>query len=182
MKRLLTRLKVLIFGKTSKSAILRCIIFAIGFWYIFDYMFDTYTVDGPSMDTTLKQGQIVWINKYHYNFFDPRRYDIVVMRDLEDGGHMIKRIIGLPGEEIEMIEGIVFINGFPDLDAYEVIQSEANRYPGMIFYDNFGPYVLRPDQYFYHGDNRIESIFGTIYIENILGKVVIPSKEDTSRH
>ena len=182
MKRLLVRLKVLIFGKTSKSAIIRCIIFAIGFYTIFDYMFDTYTVDGPSMDNTLKEGQIVWINKYHYNFFDPLRYDIVVIRDLEDGGTMVKRIIGIPGEKIEMISGMIFINDMPDFDAYEVLELEANNYPNMILFDNFGPYKLKPGEYFYHGDNRIESIFGTIYRENILGKVVIPSQEETRRH
>ncbi len=143
-------------------------------------MFDTYTVDGPSMDKTLKEGQIVWINKYHYSFFDPERYDIVVMRDHEDGGTMVKRLIGMPGEEIELIAGYLFINGFTATDQYEILDSEATQYKTMILYDNFGPYTLKKGEYFYHGDNRVDSVYGTIYIESILGKVVIPTEEQTT--
>ena len=140
-------------------------------------MFDTYTVDGPSMDHTLKQGQIVWTNKYHYDFFNPQRHDIVVIKDHEiPGGQMIKRIIALPGEEVELIMGWVFINGIPD--EYDVDALDAEKYSPMLQFDNLDPYLLKENEYFYHGDNRVESVWGVIHRKDILGKVVIPFRKD----
>ena len=153
--------------------------FAIGFYLIYDHMFKTFTVDGPSMDNTLKHGQIVWVNKYHYDFFNPQRHDIVVIRDYEyPGQNMVKRIIALPGETVEVLMGYVFINDKPDL--YDVSNIDAQRYRPMLEWDNMDPYILGDNEYFYHGDNRVESVWGVILKEDIIGKVVIPSKKDSS--
>ena len=177
MKSLLHKLKVLIFGKTSQSALIRCAVFAVGFYLMFDHMFKTYMVDGPSMDNTLKDGQIVWVNKYHYDFFNPQRHDIVVLWDYElPGETMVKRIIGLPGETVEVIMGYVLINGYPDI--YDIDHHDAEYYTMMLQWDNMEPYVLGPNEYFYHGDNRVDSVWGTVYLDDIIGKVVIPSRNE----
>ena len=134
-------------------------------------------VDGPSMDDTIKDGQIVWVNKYHYDFFNPQRHDIVVLRDYELPGEvMVKRIIGLPGETVEVIMGYVFINGIPDI--YDISYSTAEKYHSMLQWDNMDPYVLGPNEFFFHGDNRVDSVWGTVYLNDIIGKVVIPSRDE----
>ncbi len=142
-------------------------------------MFKTFTVDGPSMNNTLKHGQIVWVNKYHYDFFNPLRHDIVVIKDYEVRGEtMVKRIIAMPGETVEVLMGYVFINGQPDL--YDIETIDAEKYDKMLQWDNMEPYTLKDNEYFYHGDNRVDSVWGIILKEDIIGKVVIPARKDYS--
>ena len=70
-------------------------------------------VDGHSMDPTLADGQNLILDKISYRFHDPERYDIIVFPFEENGKkeHFIKRIIGLPGETVQIIDGYVYING-----------------------------------------------------------------------
>ena len=69
-------------------------------------------VSGESMETTLADGDHLIVDKISYRFRDPKRYDIVVFpyRYAEDT-YYIKRIIGLPGETVQITDGYVYING-----------------------------------------------------------------------
>ena len=70
-------------------------------------------IDGDSMDTTYKSGEKRWVNKFTYQLNEPKQNDIVVFYLFESNDFLIKRIIGMPGDMIEIIEGYIWINGFP---------------------------------------------------------------------
>lgn len=121
-----------------------------------NYVIDQTTVEGESMQPTLNNGDSVVIQKLSYMFSNPQRYDIVVFPVAYDDTtnketYYIKRIIGLPGETIQIIDGKVNINGnalsddkFADIDISD---------PGLAA----NPITLGTDEYFVLGDNRNES-------------------------
>lgn len=98
-------------------------------------------VNGESMDHTLKDGEIMILNKIKPAIYGYKRFQIVVIKTGKT--HIIKRIIGLPGETISYEEGILYINGKKTEDPY------AGKY--QISGVNT---VLADDEYFVLGDNR----------------------------
>lgn len=126
-------------------------------------------VVGPSMEQTLLNGDIMILDKISYRFSEIKRFDIVVI-DSEDN-LIIKRIIGLPGDEIHYDENKLYINGeyykedYLDGDTI-TIDFSLNK---IINTDN-----IPKGYYFVLGDNREESkdsrIIGLIRKEQILGK------------
>jgi signal peptidase I len=101
------------------------------------------------------------INKLAYWSHEPRRGDVVALRKAS-GEVWIKRIIGLPGETVELREGKVVINGEPLDEPY--INSPIPWSPK--------PITLEPDEYYVFGDNRATSAFGRVRRDHIIGKVV----------
>lgn len=106
------------------------------------------SVIGQSMETALYNGQTIYISRFTYLLSKPRRGDIVVFlpNGNENTHYYVKRVIGLPGDTIQIIGGRVYINGEPDADdRYDLIED-----PGVA--DN--PVELESDEYFVMGDNR----------------------------
>ena len=106
-----------------------------------------------------------------YLFSDPERYDIVVFKAPDDESTLyVKRIIGLPGEKVNIIDGKVFI------DDQEVPLSDDYIMEDML--GSFGPYTVPENSYFMLGDNRNDSqdsrYWENTFLpkENILGKVL----------
>ena len=99
---------------------------------------------GISMEPTIEQGDLIFVNLLAYRFRDPRRGDVVAVRIAGRSLVYVKRLIGLPGEEFELREGVLYINGEPIEEPYVI-----KRVPW-----NIGPVMLGPDQYFVVGDNR----------------------------
>ena len=126
------------------------------------YIITPVRVQGPSMDTTLKEGQILLLYKLDKKI---KRNDIVVVDKSVMDTEIIKRVIGLPGDTIECINGKIFINN----KAYD------DKYPSSETKD-FKPITLKDDEYYVMGDNRIVSAdsryFGPISKKTIQGKVV----------
>ena len=129
------------------------------------------TVHGSSMEPTLQSGDSLWINMLAYRFGDPERYDIIVF-PYQDEVHYIKRIIGLPGETVQISEtGDISING--EL-LKEPIKFDRIRDNGIAA----NPITLGPDEYFVLGDNRNNSRdsrwadVGNIKRDKIVGKAV----------
>ena len=123
-------------------------------------------VDGPSMEPTLYRGQYLMVNKLIYRLSDPKRGDIVVFANPRgEGPALIKRLIGLPGEQIAIRNGQVSINGAPVQEPYVVLDRGSS---------NWGPQVLGPDDYMFLGDNRTNSndsrTFGPVKGVKIIGK------------
>ena len=89
------------------------IIIIIGLAYlIITFVGQRTQVSGSSMETTLSDGDQLIVDKISYRFRDPKRYDIVVFPyQYEENTYYIKRIIGLPGETVQIIDGYVYING-----------------------------------------------------------------------
>ena len=108
-------------------------------------------VSGSSMESTLSDGDNLIVDKLTYHFSDPKRYDIIVFPyQYEDNTYFIKRIIGLPGETVQIVDGTIYIDGEVLNESYgrEVMQNS-----GMAA----DPITLGDDEYFVLGDNRNDS-------------------------
>lgn len=128
----------------------------IGIILLFTYLIITYVgvrtrVSGQSMQPTLHDGDNLLVDKLTYRFRDPKRYEIVVFPyKYEEDTYYIKRIIGLPGETVQIIDGYVYINGEKLKKDYgaEVMQDSGIAEE---------PITLGEDEYFVLGDNRNHS-------------------------
>ena len=122
-------------------------------------------VHGQSMEPSLHSDQRLVVEKISYNFHEPRRGDIVVLKVPQAGsGLLIKRVIGLAGEKIEIKGGKVYINEQPLEEPY--LSPQAQR--------DMGATVVPPKHVFVMGDNRGFSndsrSFGPVPLDNIVGR------------
>ena len=121
-------------------------------------------VHGQSMEPTLHSDQRLVVEKVSYRFHGPRRGDIVVLKSPQSSELLIKRVIGLPGETVEIGQGRVYING----------QELAEPYLERLVGGNWGPIIIPPLHVFVLGDNRSFSndsrAFGMVPIENVVGR------------
>jgi len=127
----------------------------------------SYSVEGESMETSFHDGQYLLVNKLSYRFHDVRRGDVIIFWPprFTDKPY-VKRVIGLPGEEVSISGGVVHINGTP--------LGEPDYIPTTPLYGESS--VLVPEEeYFVLGDNRTSSSdsrsWGTVPRANIIGKV-----------
>jgi signal peptidase I len=155
--------------------------------------FQNYRVHGHSMDPTLQDGEFLLVNRLEYAqinvdklgrfipfldtsgddkrnvFHGPERGDIVILEDPRNpsGDRLVKRVIGLPGEKLEIVNGVVYINGHK-LDEPYIKQVPTGNTP---------PVVLPPNEYFVMGDNRNNSddsrFLGLIPRDLIIGKAMV---------
>lgn len=132
-------------------------VFYIGFvlvltWFIITFVGQRTVVDGRSMNATLNDGDNLIVEKLSYRFGDPKRFDIIVFPPQgAPNEHYIKRIIGLPGETVQIDdEGNIYIDG-------EILEEDY----GLETIQNPGrasePITLGDDEYFVLGDNRNNS-------------------------
>ena len=138
---------------------------------IIEYVGQRTTVNGRSMENTLQDGDNLWIDKFTYHFKDPKRFDVIVF-PYEDDVYYIKRVIGLPGETIQILkDGAIVIDGKVLVESYgkEVIMDSGTASE---------PLTLGEDEYFVMGDNRNDSRdsrwadVGNINKSDIIGKAV----------
>jgi signal peptidase I len=120
---------------------------------------------GQSMEPNLHTSQRVVVEKVTYRFLHgPRRGDVVVLNLPEQPDMLIKRVIGLPGETIEVRDGQVYIDGEP-------IHEPWTTNPGGGYY---GPVTVPPLHVFVMGDNRSASndsrSFGPVSVDAIIGR------------
>lgn len=174
---------------------------------------DWNDVPTGSMKPTILEGDRVFVNKIAYDlrvpfttwrlaeWGDPGRGDVVVLLSPENGRRLIKRVIGVPGDVLELRRNRLFVNGKPA--TYDVLDGEiatrvrprqrfrrllawegigGERHPVMVTpalhtpWGDFGPIEVPPDQFFLMGDNRDESrdsrVIGYVPRELILGRAV----------
>lgn len=150
---------------------LLCVLGAV--WLVITFVGQRTEVEGASMENTLHNGDNLIVDKLSYRFHDPERFDIIVFPfQFQDNTYYIKRIIGLPGETVQIMDdGSIYINGE---------KLEENYGMEVIKPENIGraaePIELGDDEYFVMGDNRNNSsdsrtdMVGNIKRENIIGK------------
>ena len=122
------------------------LVFGVSF-LLTTYVGQRTRVNGESMYPTLHDDDNLIVDKVSYRFSDPRRYDIIVFPYRYKDMYFIKRIIGLPGETVQILDGYVYIDG-KKLDEHfydEKIQNAALA---------SDPITLGDDEYFVLGDNR----------------------------
>lgn len=130
-------------------------------------------VSGESMEPTLSDGDNLIVDKITYRFKDPERFDIIVFPfQYQEDTYYIKRIIGLPGETVQIdVDGNIYINGEILQESYGREIIEANKVGRAI-----EPITLGPDEYFVLGDNRNHSSdsriaeVGNIKRDQIIGR------------
>lgn len=130
--------------------------------------FQNFRIEGYSMEPNLHHGQFLIINKLVYYLHPPERGDVVVFHSPQNPRKdFIKRVVGLPGEELEIREGQVFVNGVRLEETY--ITRDSNRF--------WGPEVVGEFEYFVLGDNRTNSSdsrsWGMLDGDAIIGKAWI---------
>ena len=140
-------------------------------YLIITYVGQRTQVSGSSMETTLSDGDNLLVDKITYRFSDPKRFDIIVFPfQYDTDTFYIKRIIGMPGETVQIdYDGNIYINGSLMEESYgrEVIQN-----PGRAA----EPITLGEDEYFVMGDNRNNSSdsrdpsVGNIHRKDIIGR------------
>lgn len=150
---------------------LLCVLGAV--WLVITFVGQRTEVEGASMENTLHNGDNLIVDKLSYRFHDPERFDIIVFPfQFQDNTYYIKRIIGLPGETVQIMDdGSIYINGEKLEENYgmEVIKPETIGRAAE-------PIELGDDEYFVMGDNRNNSndsrtdMVGNIKRENIIGK------------
>ena len=125
-----------------------------------------FLIRSVSMQPNLYEDERVIVDKVSYLFHPPQRGDVVVLDLPAEPEDLIKRVIGLPGETIELNAGVVYIDGQPLKESY------VRPSPG-----NLPARKLGADEYFVMGDNRGNSkdsrIFGPIPRESIVGRAWI---------
>ena len=172
---------------------------------------DWNDVPSGSMNPTIVEGDRVFVNKLAYDlkvpfttwhiaqWSNPKRGDITVFFSPADGIRLVKRVVGLPGDSVELVNDRLFVNGVPA--SYEALPESVGhdlpatrfgpRYfekesapqtpahpvtllPRVLAKRSFGPIVVPPDHYFMMGDNRDNSndsrYWGTVDRKLILGR------------
>ncbi len=150
------------------------VIFIIAVTVLFDLAIPRSLVDGSSMEPTFYGDDRLVVSRVHYLLGEPQRGDIlvfnaVVEEEAEQGVMLIKRVIGLPGETVELREQAVYING-------EALDEPYINEPCYIRHCTDQAWVLAENEYFMVGDNRNNSRdsrrFGPVPLNKIVGQVV----------
>ena len=131
-------------------------------------------VTNNSMEPTLSKDDHILINTLSYRIGDPKRFDVIVFEkgDVDHSMYDLKRIYGLPGETIQIKDGLIYING-------KEIKDEAGDVETVLGGIAADPVKLGENEYFVLADNRSDSEdsrfagFGTVKRKNIIGKAWI---------
>jgi signal peptidase I len=145
--------------------LIETLILTLVIFLIIRFAVQNFRIEGSSMEPNFHDGQYLFVNKLIYMFQPPQRGDVIVFVPPNSSSRdFIKRVIGLPGERVEIRSGTVFINGEPLIENYPLN-------PGSY---SSGPIVVPPDEYFVLGDNRNYSSdshsWGTVPLKKIIGK------------
>ena len=146
------------------------------------FLFQQYYIDGPSMQTTLMPQDRVLVNKMSYKLHDIHRGDVIVFdRVTNEVQHddLIKRVLGLPGETLEIRSCIVYIDGIevdePYLNPEQTSQIEPSARCGS--HTDMAPIVVPDHMVFVMGDNRVQSFdsrdFGPIDTDKVRGRAFV---------
>lgn len=150
-------------GGNPAFTIARAVVWVILFVLIFRYVVQGIRVTGQSMEPTYTHGQIRFVNRLAYKKQLPQRGDVVAVASPTLKNVLIlKRILGLPGERIAIIKGIIYINGEPLNEPYV---------KGTTSFRSRREYTLQPREYFVIGDNRDVTDAFLVYENQIIGRV-----------
>ncbi|MCL2216105.1 MAG: signal peptidase I [Defluviitaleaceae bacterium] len=146
---------------------------ALLFLVVRSFLFRVAHVTGNSMEPTLSHGDMVVLNRLSYIFTSPRVGDIVAFPFPEDPSEFyIKRVVAVPGDIVDLRNGIFFINGY-------ILEDDFSLEPTVSFGDVSFPVALGENRFFVLGDNRngsMDSRFssvGTIHARDMVGRVAV---------
>ncbi len=136
------------------------------------FLFQPFFVKGQSMDPNFENGDYLIVDEISYRFSDPERGEVIVFKYPEDPSHrFIKRIVGLPGETVEIKDGKVIIYK----DGTSQVLNESEYLSDLVTAGDF-QITLGENEYFVLGDNRSFSFdsrkFGVLPRDKIIGRVI----------
>ena len=153
-------------GRRPARTLLRAALLGACVWALASYVWLPVWVSGGSMLPTYHSGQFRFIAALAFTRHPPRRGDIVAIRLAGRRVMFLKRIVGLPGERLEILNGVVLLDGAPLAEPY-VRFREAWRYPET---------TLETNQFFVIGDNRAmpreTHVMGKVQRERIVGRIL----------
>lgn len=153
--------------------ILQIIVFSVSiFLIIYLLIMQPHKIKGSSMEPNFHDNEYLLTDKISYRFGEPTRGDVIVFKSPPDfRNELIKRVIGIPGDNVRVAEGKVYLNGTLLPESY--IPSNFNTYSGRFLTEN-SLVTVPPNTYFVLGDNRENSqdsrYFGFVPKEKINGR------------
>lgn len=150
--------------------IIAAVAFALVFGIVRPFIVEAFVIPSESMVPTLMVGDRVLANKFIYDFTDPEKGDVAVFRSVEvEGEDLIKRVVGTPGDTVEVREGKLYVNGEPQNEPY--IKKDGGISPPQQ------EFTVPEDSFFVMGDNRSNSrdsrFFGPVPEENLEGEAFV---------
>lgn len=138
---------------------------------IITFVVQAFYIPSGSMEPTLRVGDRILVAKFYYRLAPIQRGDVIVFRyPLNPGKDFVKRVVGLPGDTVELRSGVVLVNGRPRPDLTPA-HGEASC-P-----QDYGPKKVEAAHLFVMGDNRCNSedsrFFGLVPVRNVVGKAVV---------
>jgi signal peptidase I len=155
-----------IYGRDPRRTAVRVVVLVAVSFAIFKWVLIPIRAEGISMQPSYESGTLHFVNRLAFAAHGPRRGDVIAIELA--GSHVlyVKRVIGLPGERIEIVEGQVYVNGEPLVEPY-VQKRKPWEYEEV---------TLTSREYFLIGDNRSmlakDHAFGRVDVSRIVGKVV----------
>lgn len=141
----------------------------IAVFIIINFVIVNASIPTGSMLNTIQLQDRIIASRLSYIFAQPQRGDIVVFKFPDNEKQLfVKRLIGLPGETVEIVDGDVYING--------VITPQCNAYVPEKPHGSYGPYVVPQDCYFMLGDNRNYSLDSRFWNNTFVTKKQIQGK------
>ncbi len=147
------------------------ILIFVSVYIVPNFVLQRTIVDGESMENTLADNDHLYVEKISYRLDMLKRFDIIVFYPFgrENEEYYVKRIIGLPGETIQIVDGVIYIDG-------DILEEDYGKDPILDPGRAVVPIKLADDEYFVMGDNRNiskdsrYSVVGNVEKKNIGGK------------
>ena len=171
-------------NKISKKRIL-FLVGALALALVFYSVFRPFSIDGDSMSPSYENKDTIWTSKVAYDFSAPERFDVVVFYDIIFEEILIKRVIGIENDSIELKKGKIYINGTELMDefSHNLITEQAfdeNDQPliawntgDFLYLPADEEWVIVPEGHVWViGDNRGISWYGFVHLSEIMGKVI----------
>ena len=149
------------FGLNPRAPLRWLLLFLVLALIIRGWVWSPTLITGNSMLPTLHGGQIVGINKLAYLFRPPQHGDVIAIWTGKE--LMVKRIVGLPGEEIALRDGTLYVNGTPFQESYVTPNDRSNIAPGQ----------LSANRFVVAGDNRPHTLVAVVSRERIVGRLML---------
>lgn len=146
--------------------ILETLLWAVVLFVLINLVSARIRVDGASMQPTLVNGELVIVNKLAFRLGEPERGDIIVFHfPIDPSQEFIKRVVGLPGDQISIHDGAIYVNGQQLQEPYLSVKPNY-----------WGDWDVAEDTLFVLGDNRNNSLdshnWGTVPMDYVIGKAL----------
>lgn len=162
----MTLTRRILFGSNPRRTSVRVLVLVVISFVLFTWVLLPVRAEGISMQPTYESGSFRLVNRLSFLGDGPQRGDIIAIRLAGERVVYVKRVIGLPGERLEIVDGQVLINGTPLDEPYV-----RNRKPWTL-----AEVTMAPDEYFVVGDNRGMNLrdhtMGRVDASRIIGRVV----------